>query len=117
MQLWLFRYPQAPDCSCTAPCYCRSDDGRDDATATVPRNSSQSLLHLNHSASSLATADDATASSSGSGAGATETGGDLLTRKRAYKEKFQEGIALFNKKPKKGIALLQVGHKCVGFKM
>jgi hypothetical protein len=36
-------------------------------------------------------------------------GGDALSRKRAYKEKWQEGVALFNKKPKKGITLLQVG--------
>jgi hypothetical protein len=32
----------------------------------------------------------------------------VLSRKRAYKEKWQEGVALFNKKPKKGISLLQV---------
>jgi len=36
-------------------------------------------------------------------------GGDALSRKRAYKEKWQEGVALFNKKPKKGISMLQVG--------
>lgn len=35
-------------------------------------------------------------------------GGEVLSRKRAYKEKWQEGVGLFNKKPKKGIALLQV---------
>jgi brefeldin A-inhibited guanine nucleotide-exchange protein len=35
-------------------------------------------------------------------------GGDALSKKRAYKEKFQEGVALFNKKPKKGIAFMQV---------
>lgn len=34
--------------------------------------------------------------------------GDALSKKRAYKEKWQEGIALFNTKPKKGIAALQV---------
>ncbi|KIZ07158.1 Brefeldin A-inhibited guanine nucleotide-exchange protein 2, partial [Monoraphidium neglectum] len=33
--------------------------------------------------------------------------GDALSRKRALKEKWHEGVALFNKKPKKGIALLQ----------
>jgi hypothetical protein len=35
-------------------------------------------------------------------------GGDALSRKRAYKEKWQEAVALFNTKPKKGIAMLQV---------
>jgi hypothetical protein len=35
-------------------------------------------------------------------------GGDALSRKRAYKEKWQEAVALFNIKPKKGIAMLQV---------
>ncbi len=33
--------------------------------------------------------------------------GDALSRQRAYKVKFQEGLALFNAKPKKGIAFLQ----------
>ena len=42
-------------------------------------------------------------------AGGEAGGGDALSRKRAYKEKWQEGVALFNKKPKKGIAMLQVG--------
>ena len=32
----------------------------------------------------------------------------LLESWKAYKKGFQEGIALFNKKPKKGIALMQV---------
>jgi hypothetical protein len=36
-------------------------------------------------------------------------GGDALSKKRAMKEKWHEGVSLFNKKPKKGIALLQVG--------
>ena len=34
----------------------------------------------------------------------------LLESWKAYKKGFQEGIALFNKKPKKGIAFMQVGH-------
>lgn len=51
-----------------------------------------------------------TPKAAGAGAGAGDTaGGDALSRKRAYKEKWQEGVALFNKKPKKGIAMLQVG--------
>lgn len=29
---------------------------------------------------------------------------------KAYKKGFQEGIALFNQKPKKGVAFLQVSH-------
>lgn len=33
-----------------------------------------------------------------------EGGGDDLTAKRAYKARFMEGIAVFNKKPKKGKA-------------
>ena len=33
----------------------------------------------------------------------------LLESWKAYKKGFQEGIALFNKKPKKGIAFMQVG--------
>lgn len=32
----------------------------------------------------------------------------LLESWKAYKKGFQEGIALFNKKPKKGIAFMQV---------
>ena len=32
----------------------------------------------------------------------------LLESWKAYKKGFQQGIALFNKKPKKGIALMQV---------
>ncbi|KAL6762063.1 hypothetical protein V8C86DRAFT_3013062 [Haematococcus lacustris] len=36
-----------------------------------------------------------------------DAGGDELGAKRAYKARFQEGIALFNKKPKKGIEWLQ----------
>jgi len=51
--------------------------------------------------------------SNASGAGAppadgSAAAGEALSRKRAAKEKWQEGIALFNSKPKKGIALLQV---------
>jgi hypothetical protein len=42
-------------------------------------------------------------------AAAAGGGGDALSKKRAYKEKFQEGVAIFNAKPKKGIAFLQVG--------
>lgn len=34
----------------------------------------------------------------------------LLESWKAYKKGFQEGIALFNKKPKKGIAFMQVGY-------
>jgi hypothetical protein len=41
-------------------------------------------------------------------AGDTQAGGDALSRKRAFKEKWQEGVALFNKKPKRGISMLQV---------
>jgi brefeldin A-inhibited guanine nucleotide-exchange protein len=44
----------------------------------------------------------------GAGAAGSAAAGDALSKKRAYKEKWQEGIALFNSKPKKGIALLQV---------
>ena len=33
----------------------------------------------------------------------------LLESWKAYKKGFQEGIALFNKKPKKGVAFMQVG--------
>lgn len=32
----------------------------------------------------------------------------LLESWKAYKKGFQEGIALFNKKPKKGVAFMQV---------
>ena len=32
----------------------------------------------------------------------------LLESWKAYKKGFQEGIAIFNKKPKKGIAFMQV---------
>lgn len=34
----------------------------------------------------------------------------LLESWKAYKKGFQEGIAIFNKKPKKGIAFMQVRH-------
>ena len=34
----------------------------------------------------------------------------LLESWKAYKKGFQEGISLFNKKPKKGIAFMQVSH-------
>ena len=34
----------------------------------------------------------------------------LLESWKAYKKGFQEGIAIFNKKPKKGIAFMQVCH-------
>ena len=34
----------------------------------------------------------------------------LLESWKAYKKGFQEGIALFNKKPKKGVAFMQVDH-------
>lgn len=33
----------------------------------------------------------------------------MLESWKAFKRVFQEGVALFNKKPKKGIAYLQVG--------
>lgn len=50
-----------------------------------------------------------TPKAAGAAAAAADTaGGDALSRKRAFKEKWQEGVALFNKKPKKGIAMLQV---------
>ena len=44
-----------------------------------------------------------------------DAGGDDLNAKRAYKAKFQEGIALFNKKPKKGeyAIALQIRSVCV----
>jgi hypothetical protein len=48
------------------------------------------------------------AGSAAAGAAGSAAAGDALSKKRAYKEKWQEGIALFNSKPKKGIALLQV---------
>ena len=48
--------------------------------------------------------------------GAEEEGSEALSRQRAYKLKFQEGVALFNKKPRKGIELLQsegiLGPRC-----
>lgn len=37
----------------------------------------------------------------------------LLESWKAYKKGFQEGIAIFNKKPKKGIAFMQVHLKCM----
>eukprot|EP00198_Chlamydomonas_reinhardtii_P005607 XP_001694943.1 SEC7/BIG-like ARF-guanine nucleotide exchange factor [Chlamydomonas reinhardtii] len=56
----------------------------------------------------------AAAAAGGEGAAAGATGGpgggagqDDLVAKRAYKLKFQQGIALFNKKPKKGVEFLQ----------
>eukprot|EP00775_Hariotina_reticulata_P008270 gene8270-8458_t len=54
----------------------------------------------------------ASVASNVSGAGAppadgSAAAGDTLSRKRAFKEKWQEGVALFNTKPKKGIVLLQ----------
>ncbi|KAG2453172.1 hypothetical protein HYH02_002496 [Chlamydomonas schloesseri] len=51
----------------------------------------------------------AAAAEGGAAAGATggPGGQDDLVAKRAYKLKFQQGIALFNKKPKKGIEFLQ----------
>jgi hypothetical protein len=36
-----------------------------------------------------------------------QTPGETLVQKRAYKAKFAQGLALFNKKPKKGVELLQ----------
>ncbi|WIA22572.1 hypothetical protein OEZ86_009559 [Tetradesmus obliquus] len=57
-------------------------------------------------ASAAAAGGDA-AGLAGAGAAGSAAAGDALSRKRAFKEKWQEGIALFNSKPKKGIALLQ----------
>ena len=34
----------------------------------------------------------------------------LLESWKAYKKGFHEGVGLFNEKPKKGIAFMQVGH-------
>ncbi len=60
----------------------------------------------NHSAAIAGASATSTAAATAAGGGGG--GGDALSKKRAYKEKFQEGVALFNKKPKKGITLLQV---------
>jgi brefeldin A-inhibited guanine nucleotide-exchange protein len=55
-------------------------------------------------------ADAAAGDSAGTpGVAGGPVGGDALSRKRAMKEKWHEGVALFNKKPKKGISFLQVG--------
>lgn len=62
-------------------------------------------------ASAAAAGGDA-AGLAGAGAAGSAAAGDALSRKRAFKEKWQEGIALFNSKPKKGIALLQVCAVC-----
>jgi brefeldin A-inhibited guanine nucleotide-exchange protein len=59
-------------------------------------------------ASSVTAAAAGDAGSAGAGAAGSAAAGDALSKKRAYKEKWQEGIALFNSKPKKGIGLLQV---------
>ena len=46
-----------------------------------------------------------------------KTAGQNLESWKAYKKGFQEGIALFNQKPKKGIAFLQVSfNACAGKK-
>jgi hypothetical protein len=64
-------------------------------------------------ASAAAAGGDA-AGLAGAGAAGSAAAGDALSKKRAYKEKWQEGIALFNSKPKKGIALLQVSRSEAG---
>lgn len=107
-------------CCC---CICRDDNvvakSPKYAKASSARGSSGNLAATGTGSGdgSAAEADSSTpkagagsSSSSSAAAAAGDTGGgDALSRKRAYKEKWQEAVALFNTKPKKGIALLQVG--------
>lgn len=85
------------------------------AKASSARGSSTSLAAATGGGSAdggpaAAAAEGSTTPKAGAAGAAGETGGgDALSRKRAFKEKWQEGVALFNKKPKKGIAMLQVG--------
>ena len=48
------------------------------------------------------------------GSGDSTREAQLLETWKAYKKGFQQGIALFNLKPKKGIAYLQVRYVSVG---
>jgi hypothetical protein len=94
----------------------REDDAAGAALALRPRSARGSSTSLPGSAadgagaggSSGGDASAAAAASGGAAAGGGGGGGEVLSRKRAFKEKWQEGVGLFNKKPKKGIALLQV---------
>lgn len=94
-----------------------------DYDASFPHSASQSSISVAHSGVNLAGAADenggsttpksgtpaaGTSLDNSSGGAAAAGAGDALSKKRAYKEKWQEGVALFNTKPKKGIALLQV---------
>eukprot|EP00879_Flechtneria_rotunda_P009955 GHRR01010411.1.p1 GENE.GHRR01010411.1~~GHRR01010411.1.p1 ORF type:complete len:1258 (+),score=566.72 GHRR01010411.1:286-4059(+) len=84
-----------------------SNGSGNDSAAATPRGSSPPAS-INGSATGAAASSVASASAGAAGAPAATAGaGDALSKKRAYKEKWQEGIALFNTKPKKGIAMLQ----------
>jgi hypothetical protein len=95
----------APNSSTNLAAAAASGDGEPGSTST-----SKPSTPLAGASSVTAAAGDA--GSAGAGAAGSAAAGDALNKKRAYKEKWQEGIALFNSKPKKGIALLQVSVLC-----
>ncbi|KAI8465270.1 MAG: hypothetical protein J3K34DRAFT_525495 [Monoraphidium minutum] len=90
----------------------QGDDGSDDEDTAPAAPQSRALRSptptLPHErAGDDAAAPGASGGGTGGGAGGDALGGDALSRKRLMKGKWHEGVALFNKKPKKGIAFLQ----------